>query len=359
MGDSTPKSGTSPGRPSKSASPPAASASPGPADPLGNVGALEAEEHDNDADSLLSVEAESDTTSVTSSIYRFREENGRTYHAYRASEAAYFLPNDESENERLDLQHNLFLLSQDNRLFLSPAGKDKPLHRVLDAGTGTGIWAIEFADENPDVAVVGTDLSPIQPAFVPPNLEFFVDDLENDWTFVTKFDFIYARMLTGAIKDWPRLCSQAYQHLNPGAYIELADVLPLTCDDGTFPDDCPLAQWNRHLVDGSAKHGASMRSAELYKQQLLDVGFQDVVQVEYKWPINTWAKDSKHKEIGAWSSENILSGIQGISLMLFTNILGWSAAEVETFLVGVRKDLRNKSIHAYWPVIVVYGRKPE
>jgi hypothetical protein len=46
---------------------------------------------------------------------------------------------------------------------------------------------------------------------VPPNLEFFVDDLENDWTYVNKFDFIYARMLTGAIKDWPRLISQAYQ----------------------------------------------------------------------------------------------------------------------------------------------------
>ena len=61
MGDSTPKAGTSPaspGRASKSASPPAASASPGPADPLGNVGALEADvhdEHDNDADSLHSV----------------------------------------------------------------------------------------------------------------------------------------------------------------------------------------------------------------------------------------------------------------------------------------------------------------
>lgn len=41
-----------------------------------------------------------------------------------------------------------------------------------------------------------------------------------------------------------------------------------------------------------------MKSAASYKQQLLDAGFQDVVQTEYKWPINTWAKDSKHKEIG-------------------------------------------------------------
>jgi hypothetical protein len=35
--------------------------------------------------------------------------------------------------------------------------------------------------------------------------------------------------------------------------------------------------------------------------------------------------------------------------MLFTNVLGWSAAEVETFLVDVRKDLKNRNTHGYWP----------
>ena len=30
--------------------------------------------------------------------------------------------------------------------------------RVLDVGTGTGIWAIEFADTFPDTVVIGTDL---------------------------------------------------------------------------------------------------------------------------------------------------------------------------------------------------------
>lgn len=43
-----------------------------------------------------------------------------------------------------DLQHNICMRMQDSKLFISPAGKDKPLKRVLDAGTGTGIWAIEF-----------------------------------------------------------------------------------------------------------------------------------------------------------------------------------------------------------------------
>lgn len=33
---------------------------------------------------------------------------------------------------------------------------------VIDIGTGTGIWAIDFADEHPESEVIGTDLSPIQ-----------------------------------------------------------------------------------------------------------------------------------------------------------------------------------------------------
>ncbi len=45
----------------------------------------------------------------------------------------------------------------------------------------------------------------------PPNVEFFVDDLEEEWTFNTPFDFIYMRLLTGSIKDWPKLFRNAYQ----------------------------------------------------------------------------------------------------------------------------------------------------
>ena len=37
---------------------------------------------------------------------------------------------------------------------------------------------MEFADEFPGAVVIGTDLSPIQPDFVPPNLKFYVDDFQ-------------------------------------------------------------------------------------------------------------------------------------------------------------------------------------
>lgn len=31
-------------------------------------------------------------------------------------------------------------------------------HKVLDIGTGTGIWAIDFANEHPEAEVIGLDL---------------------------------------------------------------------------------------------------------------------------------------------------------------------------------------------------------
>ena len=40
---------------------------------------------------------------------------------------------------------------------------------IVDVGTGTGIWAMDFADAHPESQVLGIDLSPIQPRFVPPN----------------------------------------------------------------------------------------------------------------------------------------------------------------------------------------------
>lgn len=45
-------------------------------------------------------------------------------------------------NKVTDLQHHLYSLTLDGRLFLSPI--EQNVRNVLDIGTGTGIWAIEF-----------------------------------------------------------------------------------------------------------------------------------------------------------------------------------------------------------------------
>ena len=58
----------------------------------------------------------------------------------------------------------------------------------------TSIQAMDMADLFPMASVLGIDLSPIQPAFVPPNCAFEVDDLTMEWTFPDdEFDFIHIR----------------------------------------------------------------------------------------------------------------------------------------------------------------------
>lgn len=91
----------------------------------------------DDSDSALGSDADSTrsatSASLASSITAYKYENGRRYHAYR--EGAYYLPNDETEQARLDLLHHIYTLSLDGDLYAAPL---KDVKRCLDFGTGTG-----------------------------------------------------------------------------------------------------------------------------------------------------------------------------------------------------------------------------
>lgn len=304
---------------------------------------------------------ESDTTSLKSSILRYREENGRTYHAYK--DGTYLLPNDESEKDRLDLQHHLFSLTFDGKLQLAPL--PKKLDHVLDIGCGTGAWSIDFADDHPEAHVTGIDLSPIQPDFVPPNVTFIVDDVEDTWAYSHPFDFVFCRFMTGSLVDWPKLFQQSYDNMVPGGVIEVQDcVFTVLSDDGTITDETILFKWMKMLLDGMARFQHPLDSALRYREQLEAVGFVDVVEYNYKWPINRWPRDPKYKEIGLWAYENFSAGISTFSLAIMTRSkdeggLGWSHTEMELFLADVRRDMKSTALHGYYPISVFHARKPE
>jgi len=52
------------------------------------------------------------------------------------------------------------MLLCDGHLHIAPL--DKPA-KVLDIGTGTGLWAMEMGDQYPECEITGVDLSPVQP----------------------------------------------------------------------------------------------------------------------------------------------------------------------------------------------------
>jgi methylase of polypeptide subunit release factors len=60
----------------------------------------------------------------------------------------------------MDLVYHAILRMFDGKAFFAPV---KNPQRIVDMGTGTGIWALDVGDQYPEAHVVGIDLSPIQP----------------------------------------------------------------------------------------------------------------------------------------------------------------------------------------------------
>jgi SAM-dependent methyltransferase len=272
---------------------------------------------------------------------------GRSYHRYK--KGRYFFPNDKRENERLDLQHYIFCLTYQGRLGLCPKNdKDAQVHRVLDVGSGTGSWAIEFANEHPEAQVVGVDLSPIQLDSGPPTLKFFIDDVEEDWVFESKFDYIHSRMMSVSIINWDRYLQRCYENLEPGGYLELAEVqVPYNCDDGTALETHAHMRWIHHLMDASEKLGRPFLDPTTLQGRMDKIGFQDVCVRTDKWPVNPWAKGRRWKELGMAMVQNFNEGLESFSYMLCMKGLGWTKEEVDELLVEVRKNLNDRSIHLY------------
>ncbi|EXK83288.1 hypothetical protein FOQG_12468 [Fusarium oxysporum f. sp. raphani 54005] len=258
----------------------------------------------------------------------------------------------------MDLGHHIYRLVLGGDLFLAPIG-DK-VKRVLDLGTGTGIWAMDFADEYPQAEFLGTDLSPIQPPWTPPNCLFEVDDFESDWLFRQPFDFIHARELEGCISNNAQFFTRALQSLAPGGYLEMQAVhSEFKSDDNTKDKAENALLWMKTMVEGSSKFGKPLNVAPEWKKQMEEAGFVDVEQKILKVPIGSWPKDPKLKEIGKFQSVQEAQVITSYTPGIFSRILGWSDEEIQVFMAKVKKDLSESSIHLYLPVYFIWGRKPE
>ncbi|KAF5962326.1 methyltransferase, partial [Fusarium bulbicola] len=262
-----------------------------------------------DTDSSLGEDLQSSTASVSSSILNYRRENGRTYHAYK-----------------------------DGR---------------------TGIWAIDYADEHPEAQVTGVDLSPIQPDFVPPNVNFVIDDIEDEWTYSQPFDYIHSRVMTSCIADWGDYLTKCFHNLVPGGYLEIQEV-----DVNTKSDDGSLSPYNIMLKSLVLLNEASVMFGRPYLDILSlvdimkDIGFEDVVVEKFKWPINSWPRDKKAKLLGSWCYINMACGLEAFTMAPLTRAHGWTPEEVNLWLVHQRKAMADRNTPAYWPLYSIYGRKP-
>ena len=139
--------------------------------------------------------------------------------------------------------------------------------------------------------------------------------------------------------------------LEPGGYFEIHDnCFPISCDDHTLTPDCSLLRWTQLLIQATDMIGRHLTVSPRFKDMMREAGFEDVVELRFKWPINTWPRDQRMKQLGFWSSANAGPSIEAITLALFTRVLGWSEEDTKALCREVVRDLRDVKIHAYWDV---------
>lgn len=249
----------------------------------------------------------------------------------------------------------------DGALYIAPIPNPIPDgYEVLDIGTGTGTWAIEFAEEHPTAEVMGVDLSPVQPAFVPGNCQFVVDDIEYDWAYEKTFDFIHGRFLSMGIRDWARVFRQSYQFVKPGGWVEYQEAEFIFPTEPDSPRQNPETVALSDDVEDSAKRiGVSIRQAHGWKESIEAAGFINHKMVHIRWPLGEWAEDTKGKSIGKMNRRNMLNGIEGLSLAYLVRIRGDKAEDVRERLEKVKSEMRDDGVHQWLNLYIHYAQRPE
>ncbi|KAK8133311.1 hypothetical protein PG999_001484 [Apiospora kogelbergensis] len=289
------------------------------------------------------------STSISSSVYNHTFENGRRYHSYR--HGRYLIPNDDREQSREDMKHAMMLEMTDGKLFHAPVG-DYP-QKIIDIGTGT------VGDQFPSAEVLGIDLSPIQPVWLPPNVKFLIDDCEDEWLNGDGWDLIHFRTMSAVLKNVPKMCEQAFANLRPGGWVEWQELHAwMQCDDGTMPPQDPAFDFYKLFQQAFRRIGCDTALAANLDAVLRDAGFVNVQCVVKKIPVGQWARDKKLRLAG-WYLRTAITEVLPALCGKPLSVLGLNEVERELWRAAAMRAVNDDSVHRYWNMYFWYAQKPE
>jgi hypothetical protein len=145
----------------------------------------------------------------------------------------------------------------------------------------------------------------------------------------------------------------------PGGWCEFQDFDAWWySEDDSLTESSALVQFVTHLNTASRKIGLEPRLAPKLPDLVKDAGFENVYHEVFKFPVGTWPKDKRLKEIGAYNHMQVVDGLEAFAMAAFTRVLEWPRERIEGLLRECREDLKNRDIHPIYDVHVVYGQKP-
>jgi SAM-dependent methyltransferase len=275
------------------------------------------------------------------------------------------MPNDDAEQTRLNIIHQVFLMLLDGELTKAPVPQGRPC-RILDIGTGPGDWAVEMGEKYPDAQVIATDISVFDagPAVLGlPNVHFQLDDAEAaEWSYQEPFELIHFRGLSGAFRNWETVYQQSFKNLRAGGYIEVVESEP-DLDAIVFPDLDPNSYYN--ILASAMKSATTIDNAidgtprcHLQPSLLTASGFIDVRNYDITVPLGTWPNnDPRQSTLGKMMLIAFLEGLEARCLRPLTATGNWTASNVRDICEKVMFEVA-ASKGATVSVRFVTGRKP-
>ncbi|PVF93106.1 S-adenosyl-L-methionine-dependent methyltransferase [Serendipita vermifera] len=247
--------------------------------------------------------------------------NGRSFSSLNDN---YVLPSiiDQDESLRLNRQGLAIKIAMDGLYFfpdvverlLYPRNGESP--RVLDAGCGTGMWAMDMARRFPHASVLGIDLSPpsFNPEIDPPNVRFQTYDINNGMSqFRDQFDMIQMRCVGSGIRDIYKTFEELVRSLKPGGFITIIDgdhlltedrtkyvnMMEMEGDDASSMSVSKEGSWFQRLKFEMLSAGEISGVGIKPLHELMDYGIWDqelcdpatVRAGSLYFPVGTWAND--------------------------------------------------------------------
>lgn len=152
--------------------------------------------------------------------------------------------------------------------------------------------------------------------------------------------------------NWRHIAEQSLAALEPGGWLELQMVGPLTSDDGSA-EGTALKDIPRHL----SKHVDDARAAPRHADVLAAAGFDEVALVRRRW----WSSPVAHRadvddrEVDL--ARMYLGEVESAQLLEaqceeIKTYLRWTPEQAALFLSTVKAEIADPNIQAYFPVYV-------
>ncbi|KAJ3291968.1 hypothetical protein HK104_005670 [Borealophlyctis nickersoniae] len=250
----------------------------------------------------------------------------------KETDLIYTLPNDDAEIDRLHLQHYMLRFAWQGN-YCAPVTEmlKQSEARILDAGCGSGIWAMEMATDFPHAQVEAFDLAAVQPTTIKPNnLEFSVHDVTQPlpWPDNT-FDFVRMRFLVVGLKTetWPLVIKELARIVKPGGYLELCEPM-----------------------------GADLHIARKLKGYIQDCGnMEKVTEDKREIPSCRHPGNPQLDRLAAYARDDMIAGLRSFKPAVVGGMKQMTSEEYDEAIKGALAEMEVGK--GTWSTFVAYGRK--